>query len=234
MKILYITYIDFDGSGKSGSSVRPQKMYEAFLNLGLDVKLLECQQNKFKERRKKVREILEWLDNNTPDICYIESPSGPIFNQIDLKLIKKVHNMGVPIGYFYRDAFWLFPEMQKKIKLIKRHLINFMNLRDLHVLENNCDIVYFPTNSAISLFDFSNIKKVNTLPPAADVENLHSTEEIKKNCIYVGAVSKVDGTFEIINAFRKLNEEKQNISLTIVCRKNEWDIICLLYTSRCV
>lgn len=47
-------------------------------------------------------------------------------------------------------------------------------------MENNCDIVYFPTNSAISLFDFSNIKKVNTLPPAADVENLHSTEEIKK------------------------------------------------------
>lgn len=37
------------------------------------------------------------MDSNTPDICYIESPIGPIFNQIDLKLIKKVHNMGVPI-----------------------------------------------------------------------------------------------------------------------------------------
>ena len=34
-------------------------MYKAFLDLGIDVKLLECQQNKFKERRKKVKEVLK-------------------------------------------------------------------------------------------------------------------------------------------------------------------------------
>ena len=202
MKILYITYIDFDGSGKSGSSVRPQKMYEAFLNLGLDVKLLECQQNKFKERRKKVREILEWLDNNTPDICYIESPSGPIFNQIDLKLIKKVHNMGVPIGYFYRDAFWLFPEMQKKIKLIKRHLINFMNLRDLHVLENNCDIVYFPTNSAISLFDFSNIISKSPFLYISIVVSYPAFKQLNKSFSFpIKSVSLQSTFIHIVDAF---------------------------------
>ena len=43
MTILYITFIDF-GEFKSGSSVRPQKMYDAFRQLGHEVKLLEGQQ----------------------------------------------------------------------------------------------------------------------------------------------------------------------------------------------
>ena len=40
MRLLYITYIDF-GESKSGSSVRPQKIYKAFLDAGHEVKLLQ-------------------------------------------------------------------------------------------------------------------------------------------------------------------------------------------------
>lgn len=109
LKVLYITFTDF-GELSSGSSVRPFRMYNAFVNLGLDVKLLEGQQNRRKERRLKVKKIIDWLDDNNPDICYVEPPSGPFFNQIDLKLLKKVHNMGIPIGLFYRDFYWKFPE----------------------------------------------------------------------------------------------------------------------------
>ena len=90
LKVLYITFTDF-GELSSGSSVRPFRMYNALVNLGLEVKLLEGQQNRRKERQAKVKEILDWLDNNKPDVCYVEPPSGPFFNQIDLSLLKKVH-----------------------------------------------------------------------------------------------------------------------------------------------
>lgn len=225
MKLLYVTYIDFDGSGKSGSSVRPQKMYKAFLKLGLDVKLLECQQNKFKERRKKVREILEWLDNNTPDICYIESPSGPIFNQIDLKLIKKVHKMGVPIGYFLRDAFWKFPILQKGNPVIKKVVINSMCRRDIHTLIRNCDIIYFPTRSFAKLFNLKKIKSWDTLPPAADIEETTmrlSQKTLKKNCIYVGGVSLLYGSDILVEAFKRLNIERTVYNLILICREKEY------------
>ena len=52
-KILYITFTDF-GDLSSGSAVRSFRMYNAFKNLGYDVKLLEGQQNKRKTRREKV------------------------------------------------------------------------------------------------------------------------------------------------------------------------------------
>ena len=94
MTILYITFIDF-GEFKSGSSVRPQKMYDAFRQLGHEVKLLEGQQNRRAERKQKTAEILSWLDSHTPDICYVEPPAGPFFNAIDLKLLKKVRLLEV-------------------------------------------------------------------------------------------------------------------------------------------
>ena len=230
MKILYITYIDFDGSGKSGSSVRPQKMYKAFLNLGLDVKLLECQQNKFKERRKKVREILEWLDNNTPDICYIESPSGPIFNQIDLKLINKVNKMGVPIAYFYRDAFWLFPEMYKEIRYIKKKIIFLMNRFQLPFLEKKCDVLFFPTKSTQCIFKKFNIHTAGVLPPASEViqtcevskKGDRNIDEEEHTCIYVGGVSYFYGTDILLEAFKILNKQNNKYRLILACRVEDF------------
>ena len=226
MKILYITYIGFDNSAKSGSSVRPQKMYDAFLELGYEVKLLECQQNQRKDRRKSVREILKWLNYNCVDLCYIESPSGPIFNYIDLLLIKRLHKMQIPIGYFYRDMFWLYPSTLKNMSFLKRTAITLMCKRDLKVLKRCCDIIYFPTEEIVDRFSFAKLKRTEILPPAADLNNLQfmNKNNLTYNCIYIGAVSKVDGTFELLKAFNFINRTRtENIKLTIVSRKEEWE-----------
>ena len=114
--VLFITYIDFE-EFYSGSQVRPQKMYEAFKNLGYEVKLLECQQNRFSERKKAVKDINKWLNNNKPDFCYIESPSGPIFNFADFQLIKRISKAGIKIGFYYRDLYWLFKSKQNNDSL---------------------------------------------------------------------------------------------------------------------
>ena len=70
MLILYITYVDIN-SGTSGSSVRPQKMYRAFLDEGHEVKLLSGTQQRWgrKARTEAVQEIRRWLRENRPDIC---------------------------------------------------------------------------------------------------------------------------------------------------------------------
>ena len=52
LKVLYITFTDF-GELSSGSSVRPFRMYNALVNLGYDVKLLEGQQNRRKASKGK-------------------------------------------------------------------------------------------------------------------------------------------------------------------------------------
>lgn len=223
MQLLYITYIDFYANAKSGSSVRPKKMYDAFKQMGLDIKLLECQQNRYRERNKRVKECLEWLRTNTPDLCYIESPSGPIFNSIDRKLIKEVHKRGIPISYFYRDAFWLFPYMMSGMGFLKKHVITAMNKIDLKLLTRCCDIVYFPSQSVIDIFDFTTFNKTDVLPPGTEERNVnYNCEKLNNSVIYVGAVSEVNGTFDLIRAMDKLNREEMALNLILVCRENEW------------
>lgn len=227
MKLLYVTYIDFGENKTSGSLMRPQKMYQAFLDLGFEVKLLECQQNKYFERRKKVKEVFHWLENNTPDVCYIESPSGPIFNQIDIELIKMIHRKNIPIGYFYRDAFWLFNNKMKSIPWFKQKIIIYLNKYLIRILEKNVDIVYLPSESVKELFNFCKFKNMHLLPPAADlnfeIDNNAFLE--KRTCIYVGAVTEVDGIADLIEAFQLLNSNNMTIKLVIICRKKEWDVI---------
>lgn len=223
MKLLYITYIDFDEKGKSGSSVRPQKMYKAFLQLGLDVKLLECQQNKFKERRKKVKEILEWLESNTPDICYIESPSGPIFNFIDLGLIRKIHKKHVPIGFYMRDFFWLLPEQeQKKVGMIKKFMLHILMRAELIYIKKFCDILYLPTKSIANIFSNNNFDNIKLLPPASEKIEIYRNENFEKTCIYVGGISLSYGSDILIEAFKRLNMGQNIYNLILVCREKEY------------
>ncbi|PID82499.1 MAG: hypothetical protein CSB16_00930 [Clostridiales bacterium] len=224
MNILYITYIDF-GKFSSGSSVRPQKMYDAFLKEGHNVKLLECQQNRYLTRNKKVFDTIKWLSKNTPDICYIESPSGPIFNYIDLTLIKKISKKNIPIGYFYRDAFWLLEKKDNKKENLKSKIIKRMNIHQLSFLEKFCDIVYMPSNMMIETFKLkTSFKKMDTLPPAMSSykKNIRENRNDILNAIYVGGVSFEYGTDKLIKAFEILNESEIICNLILLCRENEY------------
>ncbi len=221
MTLLYITYIDF-GEFKSGSSVRPQMMYDAFLQLGWEVKLLQTQHNKKEERRRAVAEINAWLDHNRPDFCYVESPSGPIFQSCDWKLLKRVHSMGIPLGYFYRDAYFKFAHLfgQNNNKTLREKVIAYLSNRDLKRLKTTADLMYFPTETMASYFDFPHTAP---LPPAC-VGNLgdkRQQENLRKS-IYVGGISKAYGSDTMLQAFDLLNPEGcVEYPLTIVCRETE-------------
>lgn len=219
MRILYLTYIDF-GEFKSGSSVRPQMMYEAFRALGHEVKLLQTQQNRARDRRAAVKEISLWLDGNRPDFCYAESPSGPIFHRCDRELLRKIHRMGIPTGYFYRDAAYRFDDIFiRGRKTLKQHVIRWMSERDVRFLKKNVDLIYFPTESMGKYFSFPN---TSILPPACTGSYGSKTDGPRgRRSIYVGGVSRRYGTDTLLGAFGRLNGNGAEFPLTLVCRKAE-------------
>lgn len=225
MLILYITYVDIN-SAASGSSVRPQKMYKAFLDEGHKVKLLMGSQNRidWPRRKKAIREVMEWLDTNTPDLCYIESPVYPIILPEDYRLIRKVHRMGVPIGYFYRDCQRRFPELFPRrsglVGAVKERYLDWMQKRTDDMIRL-VDIVYFPTKRVSELFDYDDMR---TLPPGGENRITHSAPE-KNTCIYVGGIVKTYGGTLLLDAFEQLNCGEETYHLILVCRKNEWAML---------
>ena len=220
LKVLYITFTDF-GEVASGSSVRPFRMYNALVNLGHDVKLLEGQQNRRKERKEKVKKIIDWLDENRPDLCYVEPPSGPFFNQIDLKLLKKVHKMGVPIGLFYRDFYWKFPKWAwSDTPWWKCAILIAMHKRDLKVFKECCDVVYFPSVECIEHFTYVDFKKTGSLPPGCVVPS-KKINTVAREIFYAGGVRDADGVDDLLVALDNINNKGLNIKFNLITKKNE-------------
>jgi glycosyltransferase involved in cell wall biosynthesis len=217
--ILYITFVDFDEQ-KSGSSVRPKKMYEAFKKIGITVKLLEGQQNRKLERWKRVWRYFKDIKNNKYDLCYVEPPSGPIFNICDHLLLIYISKIKrIPTGLFYRDAFWKLSEWYSK-KGIKNKIIILMHMFDWQIIKFVSKIIYFPSDSFANFFKFKN--KVVLMPGTEKINGLLDGEE--NTFIYVGGVEGFYGSNLLLESFKKAYDKNNNIQLNLVCR-NENDVI---------
>ena len=223
MLILYITYINF-GAAASGSGVRPQNMYRAFLEEGHEIKLLSGDQgnwNDHRARSRAVAEISRWLDSHRPDICYVESPVYPIMWRCDRELIRKVHRLGIPMGYFYRDFYRKFPKQFPNRKdpagAAKDFVLDRLQVLTDKTLEN-MDIVYFPAKESYQLFDY---KDMRALPPGGD-NFLERSDPEERRCIYVGGVLNQYAGEMMLRAFALLNTGEERYPLTLVCREKEW------------
>lgn len=227
LKLLYITFIDFSKSTCSGSSVRPKKMLDAFIEMGVDVKLISGQTNDRGQRRAAVREANDYLERIVPDACYIEPPSGPFFYGGDIKLVKRIHRMGIPIGLFYRDAYWMFPEYSFETKpthkeLLKSALIRMIQKRQLETFINTVDIGFFPSKEMSNFFPF---KRREELPPGCFIPDGNFDHSLSQpvEFFFVGGAAINHGTYLTIQAFEIANSDKLRAALTYVCPKAQWD-----------
>lgn len=224
MNLLYITFIDFNNN-TSGSSVRPQKMYAAFQELGIKTKLLQGQQNRRGQRRENVREILGWLKNNRPDICYIEPPSGPFFNRIDLVLLKKLKKLNVPTGLFYRDMYWKFGlgnQDKGFIARIKDIAVKMMHQRDWKVFMKTLSILYFPTESMSRMLPVRIPAK--PLPPGCfnAAGPFPAPPQETPTAIYIGGLAELYGAMKMLRAAELIHSQGISFRLKLICREAEW------------
>ena len=225
--VLYITYIDFDlNKMASGSYVRPQKIYNAWLEMGYKAILLNgsIQKKYKKERLKNIEKIKTYLSENTPDFCYIESSGSYITFKEDKKLIKLIHKKGIKIGYFYRDAYHKLGRdvlfNGKKVKIYSKEFLRYLYIKcrmyfDDMFLKKYIDIVYFPSMEMSLYFNFKNMKE---LPPAGEIINYCDNK--KSGVIYVGGITKSYGIDLLMETFYEINK-LEKIDLILICREKE-------------
>lgn len=227
--LLYIAFIDLQEPVDSGSGVRPQQMLRAFQNLGYKIKVLDGWNNKRKQRRERVHELLRWIDENEVDYCYVEPPAGPYFVSADLRLLNKLHKKGVTIGLFYRDIFWRFQSLFGQKEKLKFQVVRWMHQRDLFVFKRTVDFFYFPSQQMAEFADFG--VPYCPLPPAAEKLNVEEmekqdiarlAEEKPLNIFYVGGITGIYGLSLLYDAVRAVNRESVRVRLHVICRENEW------------
>lgn len=224
MKILYITFCDLSSQANSGSTLRPQKMLEAFKGFGGEVRYVDGLQNNRKKRETAYKTVKHWLKKWKPDVCYIELPSGPLFFACDIFLIKMINRFGIPTGAFYRDAYWKYDDLFDQgntsfVQLIKKNVIKIMAKMDLILFEKNIDIMYFPTEMMASYFNFSQMK---ALPPGCIKHAYKRIEHEGINVIYTGGATARYGVPKLIKAAHIVNRTEHIVNLYLVCPKDNW------------
>ena len=214
--ILYVTFVDFEEQ-KSGSSVRPKKIYDAFLQEGYDIKLLTGLQNRKLERWKNCFSFYKSIKKEKYDFCYVEPPAGPIFNLCDHLLLLYISKIKkTPVGLFYRDAYWKFADWYN-LSRIKRVVINTMHKFDWYIIKKTCKRVFFPTNTMADLFNFNDKE---ALPPGCELIQVNSKDKNDLELVYVGGVSEQYGGKMLLEALEKVNKQRK-MTLHLVCRKAE-------------
>ncbi len=226
-RLLYLTYIPLEDNPSSGSSVRPQKMKAALDSLGIEVKTFGGINNNIGLRKKTVKEVKALLKTWSPDACYIEPPSGPLFYYGDVRLIKRLHRMGIPMSIFYRDAYWKYPEYSadnKKaiINRTKRLIIKCMQSHQWNVFRKNIDIIYFPSMTMAKEFV---CPRKDTLPPGGFIPDVKEKKDLSQplQFIFVGGAARDHGTHLTLNAFNKVNRSGIIAKVIYICPEEQWN-----------
>lgn len=217
--MLYITFVDFEEQ-KSGSSVRPKKMYDAFVEKGYNISLLTGLQNRKTERWKNVWRYFKEIRKREYGFCYVEPPSGVVFNICDHLLLLYISKIKkIPTGVYYRDAFWKLYKYYNRNGL-KAKILILMHKFDWIIFKLVSKVVYFPSESFAEYFECD--RKVILMPGAEKIDGLLPGEE--NTFIYVGGIEGGYGADLLLSSFKKAYEINKSIRLNLVCR-NENDII---------
>lgn len=224
LKVLYITFIDFT-TATSGSSLRPQKMLEAFQKIGCDVTLVkgpDRMKGGALERKRSLRYAMDMVKKAPPDICYVENSTSPVKLRQNWQLLKMVKKAGIPIGYFYRDIHYKVPGAMKSpstfYESIRRMILNRMYLSDEKMLRKYVDVLYLPSKSVARYMLHNDIR---TLPPGGKIGcGMELSKAKVKESLYVGGIGNIYGADIMIGAYRILNK-KGSYPLTVICREDE-------------
>lgn len=222
MKVLYIVLNDLNRKD-SGSGVRPNCMLNAFLERGHEVYVLSGSQDikDGKARREAVQKARQWVKENTPDFCYIESSTYPIMHSCDYRLIRYLARKKIPTSYFYRDIYRILPNQVSKREGLKNRIkewgLSLLQKYTDHVL-HKIDVVYFPSERFTNYFRY---KRMELLPPAGEL-CFPETFADTNTCLYAGGVSPFYGFPLMMDAFRLLNKDGVRYKLILVCREKEF------------
>ncbi|KYD34931.1 hypothetical protein B4114_2695 [Geobacillus stearothermophilus] len=235
MKTVLIYYpFSLVAERNSGSKLRPYEMHQAFLRWGakegVDVLLIA---GTSAEREKQFQELRSQGKLDDVWFCYMENQTIPFWLTdpghrpqrpfVDRDVLRYLKGRNVPIGVFYRDVYWKFPDLYP-LRGWKKAAMQMMYRWEERFYERYCDVIFLPS---LEMGTYVAIRRpMVDLPPGGKQKPFQRFGTAKQplNAIYVGGINNADyGLLLLLEAIRLANRRKPLVSLTVVCRKDEYE-----------
>lgn len=183
------------------------------------------------QRAKQIRRIRSAVKEGVRfDFVYSESatlptaltdddriPRRPL---LDLRFFAFCRRKGIPVGLFYRDVFWRFPEFMAGQNPVKRFLAKASYHFDLFWYPFAVDILYLPSLPMLEHVPISRRISVQALPPGADVGGIAKPDtDGHLEVLYAGGLSATYDNRRFVEALADI----ENLRLTICTRDYEWE-----------
>lgn len=208
-----------------GSEVRPVKMLQAFKDLGYEVELITGYSNARKKRIKQVKRNIRkgvsydfvYSECTTMPTALSDSDHLPRNLFLDEHFFSYCRKKGIPVGLFYRDAFWQFPYYKERTaRWIPYVTIPFYK-HELGRYHSCVDVLFVPSDEFANAIGYKG--RYRELPSGGDPELVRReapSDEI--SLFYVGGVAGINDIEMVVDAVK----DRDHIRLTLCCPEDQW------------
>lgn len=230
MRIIFYYPLPLDLKAKSASGIRPLKMVEAFKSLGYHVDLITGYSGERKVQIEKIKKNLNsgikynfmYSESSTMPTLLTDKHHLPLNPFLDFGFFKYLRKHNVPIGLFYRDIYWLFPDYYRQVSFFKARFAKMFYKYDLYQYQKYVTTLYLPSIEMANYIPLKNKSFFKPLPPGHDnytyQEKTKESNRTKIKLIYVGGIGQhyqMHKLFEVLIGF-------PNIELILNTREKEW------------
>lgn len=226
-KMIFHIPMQIDNNLQSGSQIRPQKMIQAFENIGFDVDIVKGYVNQRKQQISKIKQSIRdgikyefiYSESSTVPTALTQKNHLPIAPFLDFDFFKFCKENNIKIGLFYRDIHWRFEQYIENISFLKRKLAELFYKYDLKQYKKYVDILYLPSKQMYEYVPIDFNKEIIALPPAMQKKEFISKKHKGSiNFIYVGGL----GTLYDLTLFAKTTTFIQDTIFSLCVREREW------------
>lgn len=231
MKIIFHHPLPLDPNAKSASGIRPQRMLQAFKELGYEVELVTGYAAERKAAIKRIKEQVKrgakfdfvYAESSTMPTSMTDKHHLPLHPFLDFGFFRFCNRNSIPVGLFYRDIYWRFEEYGKNLNPLKKYAAKLAYWFDLWVYQRTLTKLYLPSMQMGEYVPLVSKDKFEALPPGhlnnAVIES--SVTNHKLSLFYVGGMSnhyQLHVLFEVIR-------EVPDIQFTLCTREAEWQAV---------
>jgi len=231
MRIIFHHPAPLNPAATSASGIRPLKMLKAFEKIGYQVDRITGYAS---ERKECINYIKKNISNGIKyEFMYSESTTWPTYMPskrsltlnlgFDFGFFKYLVIHDVPIGLFYRDIYWLFPELTGKIPFLKTCIAKYLFWYDLRQYQKCLKILYLPSVEMAKYIPLVDQRICRALPPGHDFnKNIIVKSPTDNRCINILYVGGLGQHYQMHKLFDVLTHCR-NISFTLCTRMTEWE-----------
>lgn len=227
--------------GATGSEIRPYRMLRAFRELGYEVDVVA---GRAAERQRAMAQVrARMAEGKRYAFLYAESATMPtplaephhlpLHPVMDLAFFRWVRQQGVPIGLFYRDVYWRFPQYQESVVWWKRWPAVAFYWADWLGYRQWVDHLFLPsTRMGEALPTPWPPERLSALPPGCDPQDVVDAQAGRNpadNTVRLFYVGGVTPPYYDLRPMLEAVAALPGVSLTLCCREGEWRVVAALY-----